>query len=214
MEQKDIQAEKQLIQTWKSIMLLSWFTSIVGIGCWIQAGNEIIVGNMNKGVIWLIYGMVHIIVACFGIRFSKRKNEKLQDSKYIVRRKKGICILGIVTYCVTVCVFLLTLIFRNELYSVYIYGLLYQLSADNFFFWFSMYREQKIIVREKEIVICNFFGKRKTINRQEIDRITTDQNRVRYGFMNKQNQQLFGVSINMVDAVAFIQDTLDELEKR
>ena len=111
MEQKDIQAEKQLIQTWKSIMLLSWFTSIVGIGCWIQAGNEIIVGNMNKGVIWLIYGMVHIIVACFGIRFSKRKNEKLQDSKYIVRRKKGICILGIVTYCVTVCVFLLTLIF-------------------------------------------------------------------------------------------------------
>ena len=135
MEQKDIQAEKQLIQTWKSIMLLSWFTSIVGIGCWIQAGNEIIVGNMNKGVIWLIYGMVHIIVACFGIRFSKRKNEKLQDSKYIVRRKKGICILGIVTYCVTVCVFLLTLIFfRNELYSVYIYGLLYQLSADNFFF--------------------------------------------------------------------------------
>ena len=22
---------------------------------------------MNKGVIWLIYGMVHIIVACFGI---------------------------------------------------------------------------------------------------------------------------------------------------
>jgi lipoprotein len=55
MEQKDIQAEKQLIQTWKSIMFLSWFTSIVGIGCWIQAGNEIIVGNMNKGVIWLIY---------------------------------------------------------------------------------------------------------------------------------------------------------------
>ena len=48
MEQKDIQAEKQLIQTWKSIMLLSWFTSIVGIGCWIQAGNEIIVGNMNR----------------------------------------------------------------------------------------------------------------------------------------------------------------------
>lgn len=58
-----------------------------------------------------------------------------------------------------------------------------------------------------------FFGKRKTINRQEIDRITTDQNRVRYSFMNKQNQQLFGVSINMVDAVAFIQDILDELEK-
>ena len=80
-----------------------------------------------------------------------------------------------------------------------------------------MYREQKIIVREKEIVICNFFGKRKTFNRQEIDRITTDQNRVRYGFMNKQNQQnqqLFEVSVNMVNAVAFIQDTLDELEKR
>jgi len=37
---------------------------------------------------------------------------------------------------------------------------------------------------------------------------------VRYGFMNKQNQQLFAVSVNMVDAVAFIQDTLDELEKR
>lgn len=50
MEQKDIQAEKQLIQTWKSIMLLSWFTSIVGIGCWIQAGNEIIVGNMNRAL--------------------------------------------------------------------------------------------------------------------------------------------------------------------
>ena len=51
------------------------------------------------------------------------------------------------------------------------------------------------------------------IDRQEIDQITSDQNHVRYGFMNKQNQQLFGVSINMVDAVAFIQDTLDELEK-
>ena len=140
MEQKDIQAEKQLIQTWKSIMLLSWFTSIVGIGCWIQAGNEIIVGNMNKGVIWLIYGMVHIIVACFGIRFSKRKNEKLQDSKYIVRRKKGICILGIVTYCVTVCVFLLTLIFLEMSYIAFVYmacctSCLLIIS----FFWFSMY---------------------------------------------------------------------------
>lgn len=115
----------------------------------------------------------------------------------------------------TVCVFLLTLIFLEMSYIAFIYmacctSCLLIIS----FFWFSMYREQKIIVREKEIVICNFFGKRKTINRQEIDRITTDQNRVRYGFMNKQNQQLFGVSINMVDAVAFIQDTLDELEKR
>ena len=215
MEQKDIQAEKQLIQTWKSIMFLSWFTSIVGIGCWIQAGNEIIVGNMNKGVIWLIYGMVHIIVACFGIRFSKRKNEKLQDSKYIVRRKKGICILGIVTYCVTVCVFLLTLIFLEMSYIAFIYmacctSCLLIIS----FFWFSMYREQKIIVREKEIVICNFFGKRRMIDRQEIGQITSDQNHVRYGFMNKQNQQLFAVSVNMVDAVAFIQDTLDDLEKR
>lgn len=76
-----------------------------------------------------------------------------------------------------------------------------------------MYREQKIIVREKEIVICNFFGKRRMIDRQEIGQITSDQNHVRYGFMNKQNQQLFAVSVNMVDAVAFIQDTLDELEK-
>ena len=75
-------------------------------------------------------------------------------------------------------------------------------------------QEQKIIVREKEIVICNFFGKRRTIDRQEIGQITSDQNHVRYGFMNKQNQQLFAVSVNMVDAVAFIQDTLDELEKR
>lgn len=77
-----------------------------------------------------------------------------------------------------------------------------------------MYREQKIIVREKEIVICNFFGKRRMIDRQEIGQIISDQNHVRYGFMNKQNQQLFEVSVNMVDAVAFIQDTLDELEKR
>ena len=80
-----------------------------------------------------------------------------------------------------------------------------------------MYREQKIIVREKEIVICNFFGKRRTIDRQEIGQIISDQNHVRYGFMNKQNQQnqqLFEVSVNMVNAVAFIQDTLDELEKR
>ena len=170
---------------------------------------------MNKGVIWLIYGMVHIIVACFGIRFSKRKNEKLQDSKYIVRRKKGICILGIVTYCVTVCEFLLTLLF-SEIDNIAFVYIAVCTSCMLFvsFFWFSMYREQKIIVNEKEIIICNFFGKRKTINRQEIDRITTDQNRVRYGFMNKQNRQLFGVSINMVDAVAFIQDTLDELEKR
>ena len=157
MEQKDIQAEKQLIQTWKSIMLLSWFTSIVGIGCWIQAGN-------------------------------KRKNEKLQDSKYIVRRKKGICILGIVTYCVTVCVFLLTLIFLEMSYIAFIYmacctSCLLIIS----FFWFSMYREQKIIVREKEIVICNFFGKRRMIDRQEIGQIISDQNHVRYGFMNKQN---------------------------
>ena len=134
MEQKDIQAEKQLIQTWKSIMLLSWFTSIVGIGCWIQAGNEIIVGNMNKGVIWLIYGMVHIIVACFGIRFSKRKNEKLQDSKYIVRRKRNLYFRHCNLLCDSLCVFTDFDFFRNELYSVYIYGLLYQLSADNFFF--------------------------------------------------------------------------------
>ena len=77
-----------------------------------------------------------------------------------------------------------------------------------------MYREQKIIVREKEIIICNFLGKKRMIDRQEIDRITSDQNHVRYGFMNKQNQQLFAVSVNMVDAVAFIQDMLDELEKR
>ena len=77
-----------------------------------------------------------------------------------------------------------------------------------------MYREQKIIVREKEIVICNFFGKRRTIDRQEIGQIISDQNHVRYGFRNKQNQQLFAVSVNMVDAVAFIQDTLDELETR
>lgn len=89
--------------------------------------------------------------------------------------------------CDSLCVFTDFDFFRNELYSVYIYGLLYQLSADNFFFWFSMYREQKIIVREKEIVICNFFGKRRTIDRQEIGQITSDQNHVRYGFMNKQN---------------------------
>lgn len=72
-------------------------------------------------------------------------------------------------------------------------------------------------MREKEIVICNFFGKRRTIDRQEIGQIISDQNHVRYGFMNKQNQQnqqLFEVSVNMVNAVAFIQDTLDELEKR
>lgn len=60
-----------------------------------------------------------------------------------------------------------------------------------------MYREQKIIVREKEIVICNFFGKRRTIDRQEIGQIISDQNHVRYGFMNKQNQQLFEVSVNI-----------------
>ena len=116
--------------------------------------------------------------------------------------------------CDSLCVFTDFDFFRNELYSVYIYGLLYQLSADISFFWFSMYREQKIIVREKEIVICNFFGKRRMIDRQEIGQIISDQNHVRYGFMNKQNQQLFAVSVNMVDAVAFIQDTLDELEKR
>ena len=115
----------------------------------------------------------------------------------------------------TVCVFLLTLIFLEMSYIAFIYmacctSCLLIIS----FFWFSMYREQKIIVREKEIVICNFFGKRRMIDRQEIGQITSDQNHVLYGFMNKQNQQLFAVSVNMVDAVAFIQDTLDELEKR
>ena len=112
----------------------------------------------------------------------------------------------------TVCVFLLTLIFLEMSYIAFIYmacctSCLLIIS----FFWFSMYREQKIIVREKEIVICNFFGKRRMIDRQEIGQITSDQN---HGFMNKQNQQVFAVSVNMVDAVAFIQDTLDELEKR
>ena len=110
--------------------------------------------------------------------------------------------------CDSLCVFTDFGFFRNELYSVYIYGLLYQLSADNFFFLVFH------VPREKEIVICNFFGKRRMIDRQEIGQITSDQNHVRYGFMNKQNQQLFAVSVNMVDAVAFIQDTLDELEKR
>ena len=27
----------------------------------------------NIGVIWIIYGLAHIFVACFGIRFSKKK---------------------------------------------------------------------------------------------------------------------------------------------
>ena len=36
--------------------------------------------------------------------------------------------------CDSLCVFTDFGFFRNELYSVYIYGLLYQLSADNFFF--------------------------------------------------------------------------------
>ena len=97
----------------------------------------------------------------------------------------------------TVCVFLLTLIFLEMSYIAFIY----MACCTS-------------CLREKEIVICNFFGKRRTIDRQEIGQITSDQNHVRYGFMNKQNQQLFAVSVNMVDAVAFIQDTLDELEKR
>ena len=211
----DTQAEKQLVRTWKSIIILSGFTMIVGIGCWIQAGNEMISGKLSTVAIWSIFGMIHILIGCFGIRFSKKKKEDLQDAKYIVRRKKGTDILGIVTYCVAACMFLLTLLFSeiDDIAFVYI-AVCTSCMLFVSFFWFSMYREQKIIVNEKEIIICNFFGKRKTINRQEIDRITTDQNRVRYSFMNKQNQQLFGVSINMVDAVAFIQDTLDELEKR
>lgn len=77
-----------------------------------------------------------------------------------------------------------------------------------------MYREQKIIVKEKEIIICNFLGKKKVIDRQEVDKIVTDQNQIRYSFLNKQNEQLFYMSINMVDAVRFIQDTLAELEKK
>ncbi len=82
------------------------------------------------------------------------------------------------------------------------------------FLLFCMYREQKIIVKEKEIIICNFLGKKKVIDRQEVDKIVTDQNQIRYSFLNKQNEQLFYMSINMVDAVRFIQDTLAELEKK
>ena len=143
------------------------------------------------------------------------KKDDIQNAKYIVRRKKGVCILGGVAYGATVSFFLLTLIFAEFSYIEFIImSCCTSCMLFISFLLFCMYREQKIIVKEKEIIICNFLGKKKVIDRQEVDKIVTDQNQIRYSFLNKQNEQLFYMSINMVDAVRFIQDTLAELEKK
>lgn len=188
MENNNLQAEKQLIRTWKSVMALSCLTIIVGIACIIQGVNEIVKNKLNIGVIWIIYGLAHIFVACFGIRFSKKKDD-IQNAKYIVRRKKGVCILGGVAYGATVSFFLLTLIFAEFSYIEFIImSCCTSCMLFISFLLFCMYREQKIIVKEKEIIICNFLGKKKVIDRQEVDKIVTDQNQIRYSFLNKQNK--------------------------
>ena len=82
-----------------------------------------------------------------------------------------------------------------------------------FSFWYlAMYRQQKLIVKEDKVIIYNICGKPKVINRREINQILSGQDHIRFIFVDKNNEKLFRISINMVDAADFIQDTLVKLQ--
>lgn len=213
MEKNYLKAEKQLIRIWKCGMILSWLTIFIGICCWVGAGKEILEAVYSTGVGWLVLGMINILIGGFGIRISKKKNENLNEAKYVVRHKKGIFILGIITYCLTILLLFVTIIFSQLGYKEFYYMVCCTSGMMFFSFWYlAMYRQQKLIVKEDKVIIYNICGKPKVINRREINQILSGQDHIRFIFVDKNNEKLFRISINMVDAADFIQDTLVKLQ--
>ena len=81
----------------------------------------------GQKIFWFLFGIIMIVAPTIWMVSQIREFLEVIYKRNLYFRHCNLL-------CDSLCVFTDFDFFRNELYSVYIYGLLYQLSADNFFF--------------------------------------------------------------------------------
>jgi hypothetical protein len=195
--------------------LLSAFTIAEGaclavLGCYMIVSREVIA----QGIILLISGIGHILIGSWGISFSKELKFSLEGVECVVRREKGILAFGIAVYVSYVLFFMVSTIYWKDdaiIFAIWSILTLVELLAS--FFDFKMYRSEKVILKENEVIHIDPLGRQEVFRVEQIQNIEFYDNQRCFHFSDKDHRELFHMSATMAGAEKFIEKFLEKHAK-
>jgi hypothetical protein len=207
--------QKQLFRSWTGMKLLSAFTiaegaCLVVLGCYMAVSMEVIA----NGIILLISGIGHILIGSWGISFSKELKFSMEGVECVVRREKGILACGIAAYVVYVLSFMFSILaWQDNAVTFGFISILVLVVLVASFVDFKMYRFEKVILKENEVIHINPFGRQEVFRAEQIQNIDFYDNQRCFYFFDKERRKLFHMSATMVGAEEFIKKFLEKYAK-